>query len=215
MLNTTYTLRELGDQVPSDEPTDVEIDIKRKQDGSLIVFPGPACGLTKGGSVSEVGPGRVTVNSPPRLPRRSSSVRRGRYWNPRPQGGGASRRQPCTGGWLGPAGSAPAASRRHRRRGTRSPSAGAPPPGAAAASPPSCAVTAADAGTGTGLRAVQRGRRGRDARGRRPFEQPGRDRPGRLAHGPILPGRDGVSGCTRTIPRWQRPAYPPVNAEPR
>ncbi len=51
-----------------------------------------------------------------------------------------------------------------------------------------------DAGTGTGLRAVQRGRRGRDARGRRPFEQPGRDRPGRLAHGPILPGRDGVSG---------------------
>ncbi len=39
LLNTAYTLRELGDQVPSDEPTDVEIDIERKQDGSLIVFP--------------------------------------------------------------------------------------------------------------------------------------------------------------------------------
>lgn len=39
LLDTAYKLRELGDQLPSDKPSDVEIDIARSQDGSVIVFP--------------------------------------------------------------------------------------------------------------------------------------------------------------------------------
>lgn len=39
LLNTAYTLRELGNQLPSDKPSDVEIDMARSQDGSVIVFP--------------------------------------------------------------------------------------------------------------------------------------------------------------------------------
>ena len=39
LLNTAYKLRELGHQTPGESPTDVEIDIAREQDGSVIVFP--------------------------------------------------------------------------------------------------------------------------------------------------------------------------------
>lgn len=39
LLDTAYKLRELGDQLPSGEPSDVEIDIARSHNGSVIVFP--------------------------------------------------------------------------------------------------------------------------------------------------------------------------------
>jgi len=39
LLRTSYKLRELGEDLPSDNPTDVAIEIARDRDGSIVVFP--------------------------------------------------------------------------------------------------------------------------------------------------------------------------------
>jgi hypothetical protein len=40
LLNAAYRLRAIGDEVAAyDQPSDVAIDIERKADGSILVFP--------------------------------------------------------------------------------------------------------------------------------------------------------------------------------
>lgn len=39
LLSATYTLREIGDNLPTCESTDIEIEIARQRDGSIVVFP--------------------------------------------------------------------------------------------------------------------------------------------------------------------------------
>ncbi len=39
LLRTSYKLRELGEDLPSGNPTDVAIEIARDRDGSIVVFP--------------------------------------------------------------------------------------------------------------------------------------------------------------------------------
>ncbi len=39
LLTTSYKLRELGDELPDSNPTDVAIEIARERDGSIVVFP--------------------------------------------------------------------------------------------------------------------------------------------------------------------------------
>ena len=44
LLSATYKLREIGDHLPSDESTDIAIEIARERDGSIVVFPAAPAG---------------------------------------------------------------------------------------------------------------------------------------------------------------------------